>query len=101
MSVDIQGAGKAKRVPESQQIVLDIVRGGQMAGARDMTCSEIQRIWESKISDRVRDGTASGAVSKLKAAGYLCAREEKRQCLVTGETVIAVYVPERQGSLVP
>ena len=99
MSVDIQDAAQARRVSGYQQQVLDIVRGGQMAGAKDMTGKEIQRIWESKISARLSDGTVSGAVAKLKAGGYLRAREEKRQCLVTGETVFAVYAPERQGGL--
>lgn len=99
MSVDIQGAGQVKRVSEYQRQVLDIVRGGQMAGARDMTVKEIQRTWESKISARLSDGTVSGAVSKLKGNGYLSAREEKRQCLVTSETVFAVYAPEQQGGL--
>lgn len=100
MSMDIQGAAaQAKRVSGYQQQVLDILRGSQMAGARDMTGKEIQRVWESKISARLSDGTVSGAVAKLKAGGYLCARSEKRRCLVTGETVFAVFAPEWQGGL--
>lgn len=101
MSVDIQCEAQQleKRVSGYQQQVLDIVRGCQMAGAKDMTAKEIQRVWESKINGRLSDGTVSGAVAKLKAAGYLVASEEKRQCLVTGETKFAWYAPMRQGRL--
>ncbi|MDD2610670.1 MAG: hypothetical protein PHX60_13475 [Giesbergeria sp.] len=79
--------------------IYDIVRAAQLSGLPDMTRAEIRESYRRVYHKDMDSGTVSARVSALKDAGRLLQRIQPRQCRITGKTKTAVYIPEKQASL--
>lgn len=89
-----------RNLSRQQQDILDLVIGAMRNGARDMTRAEIKEAYQRRYSKLIESGTVSARVSGLKASGRLLQRDQPRKCGITGKLKTAVYVAEKQASLI-
>lgn len=89
-----------RNLSRQQRDILDLVIGAMRNGARDMTRAEIKEAYQRRYSKLIDSGTVSARVSGLKASGRLLQRDQPRKCGVTGKLKTAVYVAEKQASLI-
>jgi len=78
--------------------LLDLVRGAQLNGCKDLSLRELQQAYELRHCKRIELSTVSGSVTRLVAAGKLVRDAAPRQCHVTGREILPFCAPATQGS---
>ena len=100
ISSDSLAAVGPRNLSRQQRDILDLVIGAMRNGAKDMTRAEIKEAYQRRYSKLIESGTISARVSGLKASGRLLQRDQPRKCGITGKLKTAVYVAEKQASLI-
>jgi hypothetical protein len=87
---------KASGLKRLNDDLLDLVRGAQMNGCKDLSLRELQQAYELRHSKRIELGTVSGAVTRLVAANKLVRDATPRRCNVTGREIMPFCAPAKQ-----
>ena len=91
-------AVKASGLKRLNDELLDLVRGAQLNGCKDLSLRELQQAYELRHAKRIELGTVSGAVTRLVAANKLVRDTAPRRCHVTGREIVPFCAPATQGS---
>lgn len=91
-------AVKASGLKRLNDELIDLVRGAQLNGCKDLSLRELQQAYELRHGKRIELGTVSGAVTRLVAAGTLVRDTVPRRCHVTNREIMPFCAPAKQGS---
>lgn len=89
---------KASGMKRLNDELLDLVRGAQLNGCKDLSLRELQQAYELRHNKRIELGTVSGAVTRMVGAGTLVRDTVPRRCHVTGREIMPFCAPAKQGS---
>lgn len=87
---------KASGMKRLNDELLELVRGAQMNGCKDLSLRELQQSYELRHSKRIELGTVSGVVTRLVASNKLVRDTTPRRCHVTGREILPFCAPLQQ-----
>ena len=88
----------ARHLKRLNDELLDLVRGAQLNGCKDLSLRELQQAYELRHNKRIELGTVSGAVRRMVDAGALVRDKAPRRCCVTGREIMPFCAPAKQES---
>lgn len=91
-------AVRASGIKRLNDDLLELVRGAQLNGCKDLSLRELQQAYELRHSKRIELGTVSGAVCRMVAAGSLVRDTAPRRCHVTGREILPFCAPAKQSA---